>query len=97
MTWEKSFNNPGVYRACVPRPSEDELQTGGVTGNKIDRRYMTVLQCLQNCSGMVSYTSRKLVGKVLLQASASIISHFLAILQDNLTFQINHNHDNVVN
>ena len=52
MTW-KEVDSPGVYRACVPRPPDEdmaEVVTGGVIDDKAD---MTITTCLENCNEMV--------------------------------------------
>ena len=52
MTW-KEVDSPGVYRACVPRPPDEdmaEIVTGGVIDDKGD---MTITTCLENCNEMV--------------------------------------------
>ena len=49
------FSGPGVYRACVPRCAEEELQHDMEhdEGDRIEHRNMTVLQCLQHCNKLV--------------------------------------------
>ena len=53
MTWT-DLDSPGLYRACVPRPSQVELAHQVVTGKLIeDRDSMTITKCLENCNNMV--------------------------------------------
>ena len=52
MTW-KDVNSPGIYRACVPKPSEDEMAEVITGGLIYDTNDMTITTCLDMCNEMV--------------------------------------------